>query len=118
MKVKYNEILNANEPLAIISREKVSVKEAVGIARIIKILREELSIYQEKQRELLDKYGEIVEDGRFKFNNEESAEMFNKDYAELIDFEVELPIEPVNLVSDIKISAESIIAVEKFIIFE
>ena len=118
MKVKYSEIVNANEPISIIAKEKVSVKEAVGIARIIKVLSEEFAIYQEKQRELLDKYGTPTEEGRYKFNDNESAIKFNEDYAELLDYEAELAIEPVKLVSDIKIDAETIIRVEKFIDFD
>ena len=118
MKVKYSEIVNANEPIAILAKEKVSVKEAVGIARIVKVLGEELSIYQEKQKELLDKYGKPTEDGIYKFDNEESARNFNNDYAELLDYEAELAIEPVKLLSDIKINAETIMRVEKFINFD
>ena len=118
MKVKYNEIVNASEPLSLLSKKEMSVKEAVGIARIIKVLREEFVIYQDKQKELLDKYSEPMEDGRYKFNDEESAKCFNDNYTELLNYEVELDIEPVKLISDIKIDADTIIAVEKFIDFE
>lgn len=118
MKVKYGEIVAANEPIALLAREKVSVKEAVGIARIVKVLGEEFAIYQAKQKELLDKYGTPTENGRYKFNDSESAMKFNADYDELLDYEAELAIEPVKLVSDIKIDAETIIRIEKFIDFE
>lgn len=118
MKVKYSEILNANEPLSIIAKEKVTIKEAVGIARIIKVLREEFTIYQEKQRELIDMYGETTEDGRVKFKDEESAKLFNENYSELISYEADLAIEPVKLTSDIQINAETILLIEKFIDFE
>lgn len=118
MKVKYSEIVNANEPISIIAKEKVSVKEAVGIARIIKVLSEEFAIYQAKQKELLDKYGTPAENGRYTFADNESAMKFNEDYAELLDYEAELAIEPVKLVSDIKIDAETIMRVDKFIDFD
>lgn len=118
MKVKYNEIANANEPLLLLSKKEMSVKEAVGIARIIKALREEYSIYQDKEKELLDKYGEPMEYGRYKFSNEESVKCFNDRYTELLDYEVDLDIERVKLTSEIKIDADTIIAVEKFIDFE
>lgn len=115
MKVKYSEILNANEALSILAKEKLSIKEAVGIARIIKVLREEFPIYQEKQRELIDMYGETTEDGRVKFKDEESAKLFNESYTELLGYEAELAIEPVKLTSDIQINAETILLVDKFI---
>ena len=118
MKVKYSEILNANEPLSIIAKEKVSIKEAIGIARIIKVFREEFPIYQEKQRELIDKYGDTTDDGRIKFKDEESARLFNESYAELVNCEVDINIEPIVLTSDIKINAETVLQIERFINFE
>ena len=118
MKVKYSEILNANEALSIISKEKVSIKEAVGIARIIKALREEFPIFQEKQSELIEMYGETTEDGRVKFKDEESARLFNESYTELVNYEIDLNIDPVLLTSDIQINAETILQIEKFIDFE
>ena len=118
MKVKYNEIVNAIEYLVTISKKEMSVKEAVGVARIIKSIRDEYAIYQDKQNELLEKYSELMPDGRYKFYDDESAKNFNNDYSELLDFEIELDITPVKLMSDIKIDAETIIATEKFIDFE
>lgn len=118
MKIKYNDILNADEPLSLISKEKVTIKEAVGISRIVKALRSEFEIYQEHRRELLDKYGELVEDGRFKFNSDEDAINFNKEFTELLNYEVELDIEPVKLISEIQINAETYMAIEKFIDIE
>lgn len=118
MKIRYEEIIKANEPLSILSKEKVSVKEAVGIARIIKVFREEFVIYQEKERELLNKYCEPTENGGFKCKDEETAMAFNKDFKELLDFEVDLAVEPVKLVSDIKVDAETILLIDKFIDFE
>lgn len=118
MKVKYGEMINANEPLYLLSKKEVSIKEAVGIARIIKVLRGELEIYQEKHQELLDKYAKPTEDGKYGFDDEESFKSFNKDYSELFNFEVDFDIEPVKLTSDIQINAESILLIDKFIDFE
>ena len=118
MKVKYGEMINANEPLSLISKKEVSIKEAVGIARIIKVLRDEFAIYQEKHKELLDKYGKPTEDGRYEFNDDASMKSFNKDYIELLDFEADLAVDPVKLTSDIQINAETILLIDKFIDFE
>lgn len=118
MKVRYSEIVSANEPISILAREKVSVTEAVGIARIIKVLSEEFAIYQVKQKELLDKYGTPTENGRYRFDDNESAMKFNEDCTELLDYEVELAIEPVKFVSDIKIDADTIMRLDKFIDFD
>lgn len=118
MKIKYIEILKANEPLSVLAKEKVSMKEAIGIARLIKSLRDEFSIYQEKEKELIDQYCQPSENGRYIYKDEESAKMFNEGYNELLEYEVDLAIEPVKIISDIKIDAESIINMEKFISFE
>lgn len=117
MKVKYKEIVKANEPLMALAKEKVTVKEAVSIARLIKAFKDEITIYQEKERELVEKYGEVEEKGRFFIKNEVMSD-FDKEFGELLDFDVELNIEPIKLVSDIQIDADTVIAVEKFIDFE
>ena len=117
MKVKYKEIVKANEPLMTLAKEKVTVKEAVSIARVVKALRDEVAIYQEKEKEIIEKYGEVEDSGRFFIKNDVMSD-FDKEFGELLDFEVELNIEPVKLTSDIHIDADTVIAVEKFIDFE
>lgn len=117
MKITYKEIVNANEPLLTLAKEKLSVKEAVGLARMLKPLMEEFSIYQEKEREIIEKFGEINDDGRYFIKNENIIS-FNTEYGELLDYEINLDIEPVTIKSDIQIEANSIIAIEKFVCFE
>ena len=118
MKVKYGEMISANEPLSLLSKKEVSIKEAVGIARIIQKLNDEFVIYHEKHKELLDKYGKPTENGKYEFDSEEAIKLFNKDYVELLNIEVDLAVDPVKLTSDIQINAETILLIDKFIDFE
>ena len=117
MKITYNEIKLANEPLYQLSKEKVSVKEAVGIARIIKSIRDEVAICQEKEREIVEKYGTVDEKGNYKFADEVISDL-NREFGELIGYEVDIDITPVKLSSDIKIDANTVMILEKFIDFE
>lgn len=118
MKVKYGEMISANEPLSLLAEKELSIKEAVGIARIIQALRNEFVIYQDKHKELLDKYGKPTDDGKYTFNDEEAMKSFNADYAELLDFEVDLAVDSVKWTSDIQMNAKTILLIDKFIDFE
>lgn len=117
MKVKFKEIVSANDYLLLLAKEKLSVKEAVGLARLVKAFKEDYLIYQEKEKEIIEKFGEIREDGRFFIKNE-NIEEFNSEFGELLDYELELDIEPVKISSNIQIDANTIIAVEKFVYFD
>ena len=117
MKIKYSDILNADEALSQIAKEKVTISEAVSVSRLIKAIQEEFEIFNQHQKDLLDKYGTVV-DGNYKIEDGENLKKFNKDFSELLNCEVDIAIEPVKITSDIKINAETVMLGEKFIIFE
>lgn len=119
MKVKFSDILEANEALGKITKERLPVREALSLARLIKRLNEEMTFFNEQRERLLVQYGKEQESGEFIVEKENLPE-FIKDYEELLKSEVETWSEKIKITlqKDSTIEAAVIVGCEKFCEFE
>lgn len=102
MKVKNIELLNSVEALAKINASELGIKTSFKIAKAIKKVEENLSLYNSEKKKLFSKYGEKKEDGEL--NIDENGQLrildsisFNRDLEELNNIEVELEVEKLDI---------------------
>lgn len=119
MKIKFSDILEANEALGKITKERLPVREALSLARLIKRLNEEMTFFNQQRERLLVQYGKEQESGEFIVEKENLPE-FIKDYEELLKSEVETGTEKIKITlqKDSTIEAAVIVGCEKFCEFE
>lgn len=119
MKVKFSDILEANEALGNVTKERLPVREALSLARLIKRLNEEMTFFNQQRERLLVQYGKEQESGEFIVEKENLPE-FIKDYEELLKSEVETGTEKIKITlqKDSTIEAAVIVGCEKFCEFE
>ncbi|MCM1364965.1 MAG: hypothetical protein NC122_07095 [Faecalibacterium sp.] len=117
MKVTYNQILSAREALGKLSDKPLPMKEAVSLARMIKKLNGELEVFNEKQKELFEKYGKPDEIGGYMIEEENQLE-FSSHFEQLLSVEFEIDAERVHVQSNIDIEASVVLATEAFVEFE
>jgi len=103
MEVTLKNILDAERLLSAISNERLRSKATYQIARILREIRNEIDLFNEKRMELIDKYGEhdetgnlIIEEGNYKIKPE-NGEAMNNEYVELLDTKLTLNANPIQL---------------------
>jgi len=103
MEVTLRNILDAERLLSAISNERLRSKATYQIARILREIRNEIDLFNEKRMELIDKYGEhdetgnlIIEEGNYKIKPE-NGEAMNNEYVELLDTKLTLNANPIQL---------------------
>lgn len=112
----YFNLLNAQEGIAKLSKEKLKVRDAVKVARLIKKLSEETELFNAQRQKILDEFGEKSEDG-YKIP-EDKINDFNEVMTELLTTELEEKYEAIEIESDVEISVNDLIAMEGFITFK
>lgn len=112
----YKKIIEAKDALIKISNQDLSVKSAVRLARMIKSIDKELELFREQHIKISEKYGKEVDGESFKIE-ECNVEEFNKSVKELLDTETENDYTPIDIDTDVKLTATEVIQLEDFINF-
>lgn len=112
MNVKLIQILTARDTLSRLGERTLPVKQSYRLAKLIKAINGEMSVYEGERIKLCEKYGTL--------NKEEKKydiydiEGFNRDSEELLNQEIELEAKPIDI-SGLELTAQDIIKIEPFI---
>ncbi|MCM1508681.1 MAG: hypothetical protein NC177_16360 [Ruminococcus flavefaciens] len=118
MKVTYSKILSAKESLGKLLDKPLPMKEAVSLARLIKKLNDELEVFNDKQKELFERYGRPdAELGKYVIDKENQL-VFSSQFEDLVNVEFDIDSEKVCIESDIEIEASVVMATDDFIVFK
>lgn len=114
MKISIKQILNARETLSRLAEKTLPVKQSYRLAKLIKAVNDELSIYEGERIKLCEKYGTLNKEKRIYEFEDETYKSFETDINVLQSQEVELDIKLIDI-SDLELSAQEIISIEPFI---
>lgn len=112
MNVKLLQILTARDTLSRLAERTLPVKQSYRLAKLIKAINGEISVYEGERIKLCEKYGTINKDEK-KYDIHD-MEGFTRDSEELLNQEVELEAKPIDI-SGLELSAQDIIKIEPFI---
>jgi len=115
MKVRLENILDAQVALSELAKKDLSITTAYKIAKLIKVVSAEVELFNEQRIKLLQSVGSTLsEDGRqYLIPNDKKAE-FAEGFAQLVSIEVDVP-DKINLSGEtVSISPEMLIALEPF----
>ena len=118
MKISQGELFQIKEPLQrLTERDDIAIKYAMPLVRMAKKLNDEINLIEGKKNKLVMKYGDKDEKTGQVSINEASPnwEKFIKEFNELMEFEVELTINPVKIPSEVVIPNKDLILLEKFL---
>lgn len=120
MKVKFSDILSANESLTKLSQERLPVSESLTLARLIKKLNDEMSFFNGQREKLLIQYAEKSDDEGGYLVPKENITQFKKDFDELLNSEVETETEKIKITlqKDSRIEPATVLGCEIFCEFE
>lgn len=97
MKLKNKEILNANEPLGNLMRERFPVKTSFALVKLATSLKAPIENFEATRKSLIQKYDITVEEGQVKSTQEDGVEKFISEVNELGEEEVDVKIEKFSL---------------------
>ena len=99
MKVKMLVLIKSLNSLKVLCSLKIPVKTSFKLSRLMKKINEEVTIYEELQKKLVDEYGVIGDDKEFKVVSvgSEHYEKVNLELNEILDTEIEFDFEPINI---------------------
>ena len=119
MKVKFSDILEANGALSKLSQERLPVGQSVSLARLIRTLNEEMTLFNDQRERICKQYGEFKEnEGGYEIPKDKLPE-FRRDFDELMASEVEVPDKiKITLQKGSTIEAAVILGCEVFCEFE
>jgi len=117
MKITISEVLNGKQVLEKLVDKEISIKTAYRLSRIIKVLNEELQLFEEQRQKLVQQYGEVQEDDSVVVGKEKLQD-FQNDLSELLTAEIDLGCEPMNIDEfgdNVEIKTAELMMIEKFI---
>lgn len=115
--MNYFDMVKAQEGLTKLSNEKLNVKDAIKVARLIKKLSEESDVYNSQRQRICEKYGTETDDGGYKIA-EDKVQDFNKEMTELLETELENDYEVIVIESDCELTVNELISMESFVTFK
>lgn len=113
MKVTLHQLSNAYPVLMNLASQPLPIPTAFKLKGINKKISEQIVDFDESRIELCKKYGTLEEGATsYTFNGHQAQ--FEKEFAELLAVEVDMEVEKLNLrlLSDAKIAANDIFAIE------
>lgn len=112
MKTTISKILDACETLSRLAEKALPVRQSYRLAKLVKAVNDELSIYDGERIKLCEKYGTLNKEAKkYDINNTDD---FYRDSAVLLSQEVELDVKPIDI-SNLELSAQDIINIEPLI---
>ena len=121
MKITNGEIFNTKEPLDKLMAAKLPIKTCYQLAKIAKLLSDQIAIIGQMRDKLITTYGTLPEKGppRPQINPTDDAwPKFAEELGVLMSEEVELEFDVVKLPLSIEIETYVIFALEKFVQLE
>lgn len=112
MNIKLIQILTARDTLSRLAERTLPVRQSYRLAKLIKAINGEMSVYERERIKLCEKHGTLNKDEK-KYDIHD-IEGFNRDSEELLNQEIELEAKPVDI-SGLELSAQDIIKIEPFI---
>ena len=116
IKTNLKSILNAREAAKKLSQQELPVKESYRVAKLIKAMNAEITIYDEARIRLCERYGELAENKR-EYKILKRAE-FNRELGSLLDMDVSFDVQKVILPATLCITPTDIISLSDFIEIE
>lgn len=112
MNITINQILTARDTLSRLAERTLPVKQSFRLAKLIKAVNSEMSIYDGERIKLCEKYGTLNEEQKqYDIKDKES---FVRESTELLNQEVELDVKPIDI-TELELSAQDILNIEPFI---
>lgn len=112
MNIKLIQILTARDTLSRLAERTLPVRQSYRLAKLIKAINGEMSVYEGERIKLCEKHGTLNKDEK-KYDIHD-IEGFNRDSEELLNQEIELEAKPIDI-SGLELTAQDIIKIEPFI---
>jgi len=122
MKLSNRELISNMQQLKVLAQRDLPIKVSYAIAKNMRIIEDELKVYEEERQRLLEKHGkkdnegELITDkqGQVNFKDKKA---WDKDIKELLDIEVEIKFHKFNIkhLEGREISPGELIAMEHMI---
>lgn len=122
--VKISDVVNSMEILQKLAQQNFKAKLALSIARLLKAVEVEIQTFNTTRIDLIKKYGTKDENGELITNDEgnciidpESIEIFNKEFSDLLNTEIEINANKINvdLLEERDFTPSEIAALEPFL---
>lgn len=112
MKTTIKSILSATDTLSRLAECTLPVKQSYRLAKLIKAVNAEMSVYDSERIKLCERYGTLnKEKNNYDINDRDG---FGEEIMELQSQEVELDVKPIDIVG-LELTAQDIINIEPFI---
>lgn len=118
MKVTYSKLLEVLPALGEIAQKDIDVKEALELARLIKLCQNEIGLFEEQRLKLCEKHGKL-NDSKTNYDfSDDGARAFSAEFSKMLSVEVNIPGKKVTIKAKaLKIKAASVLACEDFVKF-
>lgn len=112
MQMKLGEILEMKDPMVRLSNEKLPLKLAFKLAKVIKAIDEHLSSVNEVRQKLFTKLA-VEKDGQMVVPDDKVQE-FNEEWSELLNSDVDVDFEPISLddLPEVELTAQDMLKLE------
>lgn len=127
IEIKLEQLINSTDALKALSNKQLKAKSAYAVARILKVVDQEMTNFNDTRLELIKKYGVKDENGELKLDDNGNAQIetgsisvFNTEFKELLDTKIEINANKINIndLGDIDFTPSEIAQLEEFIEFE
>lgn len=122
MKITNNQMINSISSLRALSQKQLPIEVSYKIAKNIRNIEQDLAIYEQERKKLIDKYVEKDLEGNPKLDDNNNYIIkdklnWNKDVLELLSFETDVEIEKIDIkeLDGLKISPSELIAIDYMI---
>lgn len=123
--MKLQNLVKTTKTLETLSNEKINVRLAYKIMKVLKETKNDVDFYQEKGAEIIKKFAEKDDNGEIKLSpdgrdivlQKDKIDDFNKEYTELNDTEVTIPEIKFEIeeLEEVKLSALDLMSIEEFL---
>lgn len=112
MNITINQILTARDTLSRLAERPLPVKQSYRLAKLVKAINNEMSVYDGERIKLCKKYGKLNEEQKqYDIKDKES---FVRESKELLNQSVEFDVKPIDI-TELELSAQDILKIEPFI---
>lgn len=118
LSLKLGTLVDSLSALQELSRHPMPAKNTFQVAKILRVVNAEYSLYEEARKSLLEKYGSLDEVKNAYEIKPENRDALQKEYDELREQEIVLQVSPLklDLIAHAPMSAASMLALEWLIV--
>lgn len=102
IEITLNELLDSASVMQELAKKPMKTKVAFQVARLIREIEKEYSLFQDARKGLIERYAEKNENGELKTDEngnftvpKEKIEIFNKELKEMLEQTLSLNVEPI-----------------------